>query len=396
MSSKRRGPGEGYIAQRRDAQGRPIPGQWRGEIMVGYRPDGRPDIRYVSGRSRREVQERLHALREQLRTGYLPPRESRTVAEHLRTWLRTVVEPARRPSTTLKRHQHIERHLVPALGHLLLSELTLEHVRACYAEMAKRGYARNSIASVHQTLRAALEDARQLGLVARNVADRATIPGRRQEEMRVLDAEQCRRLLAVLREQERQRVYAVAIELTLATGVRIGELLALRWSDTDLKETGTIRIARQLVGDPTGYSEPKTRRSRRSITLDPRTIATLRACARRQAEQRLLLGPDWEATDDDGDLMLTTPTGRPLSRTSLARHLHQALRRAGLPHLRWHDLRHTHATLALAAGINPRVLADRLGHASVVTTLQIYGHVLASMDAEAAKRVGDQIYDTGT
>ncbi len=196
--------------------------------------------------------------------------------------------------------------------------------------------------------------------------------------MKTLSPEEARRFLEV---SQGERLYALYV-LAITTGMRLGELLALRWRDVDL-ERGVLRVTATLQKTRDGYlfAEPKTERSRRQVVLSPSAIEALREHRLRLLEERLRLGDAWE----DHDLVFPNEIGRPLDRTNVShRSFERILKRAGLPRLRFHDLCHTAATLLLGQGVHPKVVADMLGHSTTSVTLDLYSHSTPAMHRQAA------------
>jgi integrase len=179
---------------------------------------------------------------------------------------------------------------------------------------------------------------------------------------------------------------AAAWRLAALTGMRRGEVLGLRWADLDLDE-GWLAVCQTLVvvDNQICVSQPKTARGRRRIALDPVTISALRGHRRAQAAERLVAGPGWS----DTGLLFTHEDGRPLHPEYVRRLFDRHLRRVGLPRIRLHDLRHTHATLALQAGVHPKVVSERLGHTTVAITLDVYSHAIPALQQDAATTVAD-------
>lgn len=176
--------------------------------------------------------------------------------------------------------------------------------------------------------------------------------------------------------------------LALTTGMRRGELVGLRWSDVDL-DRQRLSVQQQLVAVEyeLQFTEPKTERSRRSVALDPGTVSALRAHRTRQAQEKLLLGGEYDA----GHLVFSSERGRPLHPMSLSEAFQRRARAAGLPAIRFHDLRHTYASLALAEGVHPKIVSDRLGHSSITVTIDTYSHALPALAEAAASSVADLI-----
>jgi integrase len=218
------------------------------------------------------------------------------------------------------------------------------------------------------------------GYVARNVAAAVDLPKGMAPEMHVWSPEQLR---AFLDHARRDRLYAAWL-LFATTGMRRGEVAGLRWPDVDL-EAGRVspRRPRVVVNYEVHVSEPKTAKGRRSMALDPATVAALRQHRARQAEERLAVGPRWH----DSGLVFTWPDGRPLHPERFTKWFQQIVRAAGLPRIRLHDVRHSYATAALAAGIPAKVVSERLGHATIAITMDTYSHVLPGLDAQAAGTV---------
>lgn len=216
-------------------------------------------------------------------------------------------------------------------------------------------------------------------LIARNPADAVTSPRPSRPEIRVLGAEDVDQLLEAAAPTS---LYAL-LYLALSTGARQGELLALRWEDVDL-ERGTMHIARTIQRSPgqgVSYRPPKTHRSSRAVSLSPEVVALLREHRRAQAEHRLKMGPAYK----NRGLIFASSTGAPMDAGNLRRTFARLVRDVGLPHLRFHDLRHTAATLMLRAGVHPKVVSERLGHATVSVTLDTYSHVLPDLQRDAAQ-----------
>lgn len=305
--------------------------------------------------------------------------ERQTVGQYLASWLEAA-HPTIRPRTWQRYSELLTLHAAPVLGKVTLTKLTAQQVQRLYSAKLAEGLSSTTVHHLHAVLHRALGQAERLGLVARNVCDLVDGPRMAERELHVLNPDQVRHLLLVA---EGDRLEALFI-LAVTSGMREGELLALRWADVDL-ERGVVRVRATLQRTKdAGYilAAPKTKKSRRQITLATRARDALRTHRARQAEERLKLGAAWDGTLD---LVFPNQTGRPMDAMNLThRHFQPLLVRAGLPRMRFHDLRHTAATLLLGRGVNPKIVSEMLGHASIGITLDIYSHVLPDMQAQAA------------
>jgi len=329
--------------------------------------------------SHREAQATLRQLLGDADRGLLPPAERITLGQHIERWLEDVARHSVRPRT-LKNYRDLTRlYVLPTLGHVKLQQLQPAHVQRLYGALLDRGLAPKTVRNVHAALRRALKQAVDWNLAPRNVATLVEAPRIRREEVVALTHEEARRLQDVARGGR----WEALIVLALASGMRIGELLGAKWGDVDLTD-GKVRVQRQLGQDGT-FSEPKTAKARRTIDLPGSSIATLKEHRRQQTEARLLLGPEWE----HHDLLFCTHQGRPLSQRNVLRAFKLLLQRGELPDVPFHALRHTNATLLLLKGEHPKVVQERLGHATVAMTLDIYSAYVPSMGRAAADKLDE-------
>ncbi len=373
----RRGSHEGWIYKRAD-------GRWVASISLGIDAGGKRKSYY--GKTRAEVQRLLTAALRDRDQGMPIVAEQQTVAHFLDSHL-TVLEPKLKPRTHLRYCQLVNRHALPAFGKVKLARLTAQQIQDLYASKLREGLSPTTVHQLHVVLRSALKRAVRLGLVVRNVTDLVDAPRPKHTEICPLTREQARLLLQAARGDRLEALYALA----LATGMRQGELLALKWREVDLEgQTARVRATVQYVkGKGFIFHDPKTRTSRRTIHLSPPVIQALRQHRARQAEERLALGVAWQGQD----LVFTTQVGTPIDDGHLlVRQFRPLLERAGLPRIRFHDLRHTAATLLLAAKVNPKVVPEMLGHSSVAITLDIYSHVLPDMQQDAAEPMAKALY----
>lgn len=283
----------------------------------------------------------------------------------------------------------------PSLGRNLLTKLTPMQTQAHYAQSMqsgrKDGKRRADLSSTtvlqhHRVLHKALECAVKWQIVARNAADAVGPPRRERRELRTLDADQVRALLQKAQDTD----YYALIYVAVNTGVRMGEPLSLKWDDVDLAE-GMAHIRRsmqRIAGEGMVEADTKTHRSRRSVSLPPSVAEVLRKHRVGQRQERWLAG---EAYADHG-LVFATAVGSPLDPSRIGKVFRRILEQAGLPNIRFHDLRHTHASLMLKAGVHPKIVSERLGHAAIGITLDTYSHVLPNRQEEAARKLDEQLF----
>lgn len=325
---------------------------------------------------------------------------------YLDEWLATVT-PRLRETTASSYAVAVER-VKGGLGAVRLRELTPLMIERFYGDLARTGgrggagLAPKTIRNTHVTLRKALSDAERLELIGRNPAARAHAPAAVRPETPTWTGEELGRFLSGV---EDDPLYALWV-LLATTGMRRGEALGLRWSDVDL-DRGTISVSQTVttVGHRVVVSPPKTDRSRRRLVLDDETVRVLAAHREAQGRDRALMGTTSPTTDrttpnttvsttsHTTGLVFAEPDGSPLHPDSVTRRFKTLVRQSGLPPLRGpHDLRHTWASLALAAGVHPKVVSDRLGHSTISITIDTYSHAIPSLDADAAAIVASQLF----
>jgi integrase len=373
--AKRRGNGEGSIRKRKD-------GRWEARYSV-QTADGRKQ-KTIYGNTRKEVSQRLTEAMAGRDKGLILDAGKLTVGEHLKQWLVDVVKPSASHRTYSTNAQQVRDHIASTLGRIKLKELRKAHIDRLYREKLDSGLSPSTVRRIHAVLHKALEEAVKGDLIPRNPAAHANKPKVKQDEIDPLDASQA---AAFLKAAKGDRFEALYI-LCLMCGLRQGEALALRWRDIDLDE-GKLRVNLQLqrVRDGGGlqFSEPKNA-SRRTVGLPQRAVNSLKSQRKLQLEEKLRAGPLYQ----DGDLVFASGHGTPIDAQNVVnRYYKPLLKRAGLPPIRFHDLRHSCLSLLAQRGEPIRDLQALAGHATAAFTLQRYTH---HYDA-SARRTADTMSD---
>ena len=374
MARKRKN-GEGTIRQRAD-------GRWEGRYVIGYDDRGYPKTKSVLAKTKRECSEKLQKLKEELggiKSDKVKP--DMLFGDWLEYWYETHSKPKLRPTTQLGYEDRIRLHIVPEIGNIPLNKLTQNDLQQFYARLKKNGrkslterygegLSDRMVRMCHATCRTALEKAVQDGLIRTNPAIGCKLPPKKAREMQVLDRDELQRFLI----QAQAEGYYELFLLDLATGLRRGELMALQWDDLDF-ETGVLNVNKQVyaVNGELQFSEPKTKNSIRKIVLPPSVVEVLK-------EYEKTVNSRW---------MFPSPVkeDRPITPGVVRKRLQLILEHAGCNHVRFHDLRHTFATLALQNGMDVKTLSAMLGQVSAATTLDIYTHITDDMQRTAAANI---------
>ena len=368
----RRGRGEGSISKRAD-------GRWMAQADLGWQ-NGKRCRKAVYGHSKREVQEKLRELLHRKERGLSPVPERETVGTFLQRWLDVRRSHVR--SRTYARYEQIVRaHLLPSLARIRLAKLTPQDVTECLRHVEAAGSAYMA-RGAREVLRTALNQAVRWELVTRNVAALTDAPRHRARQIEPLTPGQAAALLKAVASHRLEALITVAVGL----GLRQGEALGLRWGDVDL-EAGVLAVRQTLerAGTEPRFGEPKTARSRRTINMPGIVTAALRRHRTRQLEERLAAGARWR----ESRLVFTTTIGTTMDKSRLHTIFKGILRAAGLPSIRYHDLRHTAATLLLAQGVDPRTIMETLGHSQISLTLNTYAHVMPALQRQAAAKMDE-------
>lgn len=375
--AKKRANGDGSIRKRKD-------GRWEGRYVVGHDPiTGKMISRNVLGKTQAEVKEKLRtAIENSKRLDYTQTGKY-TVGQWMDEWFEAYAKVKVRPSSHQTYKGYIENHIKPNIGDIPIEKLTSLQLQKFYrllltegriprieSEKQPRGLSAKTVRNINQVISSAMDMAVRHKLILSNPTEGCELPKVEHREMKTLPAEQ---LGAFLREAKESGVYELYY-LDLATGLRRGELLGLKWEDIDL-QNGIIHVRRQVARVDGEVKELplKTKNSYRNISISQDAVAMLTEMEAHRSSV----------------YVFPSSTGGPISPDSVNNMLHRVLKRAGLPSIRFHDLRHTFATLALQNGVNIKTVSGMLGHFSAGFTLDTYAHVTTSAQKEAARTMGN-------
>jgi integrase len=366
----KRAHGEGTISQRKD-------GTWEGKLSVGYKPDGKRDRRTVYGKTQKEVRAKLDELKQQLANGALSDTKL-TVKAYLERWL---PEKARHvEESSIESYERLIRvHIVPRLGRVQLAKLTALQVQTMMGEVADTVGVRTANAS-RTLLFSALKQAVRWQLISRNVVEAVDPLKQPTKEIRLWSTAEAVRFLDTI---QGHRLHA-AFYLEMSTGLRRGELLGLRWQDID----GNMLWVRQQLTYSKGrfiFKATKTERSTRRVAVSPDVLEVLELHRKQQEAERELLGEAWPSYD----LVFTSEVGTPIHPRNFQRTWDKLKKKAQVPHVRLHDLRHLHVSLLVKQGFDPRTIADRVGHLDASFTLRRYSQMFEEQRQATAISITD-------
>lgn len=376
--SKRRPAGDGMVRKRED-------GRWEGRIVVGHKENGDSIFRYVSAGSQKALTEKLHREMSTYRGVDLTENSRMTLGEWLDQWLEELVAPSVRESTLEGYRHYIQYHIKPRLGSKPISKITPDDVRKLYRDVQRHGRIRedpeyghalsaSTVRRLHGVLHLAMDAAVRARLIPQNPTQGVTLPKKETAPRKILNDAQLERFMEEIRKDP---IWYDFFYMELTTGLRKGEICGLMWSDFDSKQ-GTLSIRRTIhrrKGGGVTAGATKTGAGKRVITLPPSTAEMLQKRKKRSYSQWIFCHP-------------LLPE-QPLPPDMAYNRMKTLLKRAGLPELRFHDLRHTFATHALASGVDAKTLSGILGHTKASFTLDTYAHVTGDMQRQAA-----QVMDT--
>jgi len=371
--AKKRGQNEGSIFRRKD-------GRWVGTMSLGSE-GGKRRRRHFYGATAAEVQEQLLKARSDHSRGLPVAVERQRLAHYLERWLEDSARVSTRPRTHGRYAELLRLHVIPVLGHVLLEKLAPADVQRLLNRKFAEGLSPKTVRHIRGVLSTALGRAVKWNLVARNAAALTDAPRAAPVNIRAFDSDEARRFIDAASGQRLEALYF----LTITLGLRRGEVLALKWNDVDL-DAGEVhvRASLQRVNGSLQLSETKTQKSRRQLPILEFVAKALRLHRMRQIEARLLAGPKWR----DMGFVFTTGIGTPIDPANLLDDFKRILKKSGLPDIRFHDLRHSAASLLLALNVHPRVVMELLGHSQISLTMNTYTHVVPNLLREAVVKLG--------
>ena len=378
MARIKRKQGEGMLRLRKD-------GRWEGRVVVDYDENGLPITKNVTAKTKFKCEEKLKALKETLGKAIERLNPDMPYGNWLDFWYQNFCKLTLRAITKVGYENCIYKHIIPEIGQISLNALTQNDLQQFYARLKKQGRLQPSekkgksvsdrmVRSCHAICRASLEKAILEGLITKNPSLGCKLPSKKGREMQILSPSELGRFLARAKEEDYYEMFL----LELSTGMRRGEILGLKWSDLNLTN-GSLRIARQVVaaGSQTLVQAPKTKNSIRTIILPPYMVELLAEMKKHKTCEWIFPSP--------------VKQGEPRNPSAVYHRFKLILERSGCKNIRFHDLRHTFATMALENGMDVKTLSDMIGHVSAETTLNIYSHITDTMRLQAAVKIDREI-----
>lgn len=352
-------------------------------LDVGYDELGKRKQKWFSGyKSSKEAERAMAEKITEIESGSFVEPSTEYLKDFFIRWLKLKKDQVK-PSTLDTYKRMVKNHVIPKIGHIRIDKLKPAHLDKMYGLMKRERLSSGSIAKTHNIIKTALNQALAYGDISRNPALVVKPPRIERKEIQCWDEEQVRSFLNLAREDR----YFIAFYLALTTGMRQGEILGLKWNDIDINEQKLI-VYRTLSHSGDHFGDTKTSGSRRSISLTKSTIEELKKHYAELRKERVKLGPAYE----DHGLVVSTSLGSHVLPRNLVRSWYKLLKKSGLPKIRFHDLRHTHATLMLKQGVHPKIVSERLGHSNVRITLDTYSHLLPGLQEAAADKFDEFLF----
>lgn len=349
-------------------------------VPLGKDTSGKKRYKWVTCQTKREAEAKRAELIHQANTGMLASPKG-TLGEFVERWLEEYAKPNVSPTTAETYVKIARAHIIPVLGKIPLKDLKPEHLQHFYSERLGKGLSPATIRHHHMLLHKALNDAVKWGLLARNIVDAVSPPLNTRKEMRILDDTEINKVLS----ESRDNKYFILFAVDLMTGLRRSEILGLQWTDVDLvmAELSVTRSLHRLTTGETIYRPPKTAKSRRTVALSPATCQLFREHLQKMMDICSRLNIPF--TNDR--LVFSEPDGSPFRPDTITQAWHRMMKRLNINGVRFHDIRHSHASLMLKQGIHPKIVQERLGHSTIAVTLDTYSHVTPGLQRAAAERL---------
>jgi len=365
--ARRRGNNEGSLYHRND-------GLWCAQVTL----EARRLTKY--GKTQKECRDWIKETLNKIDSGLTYEGSQMTLAKFVEMWLSSK-ELSRRPRTVFQYRQVTSTHILPVMGGMKIKDIAPSHIKQLYAIKHEEGTGARTLQIIHAVLHCALKQAVREGLLGRNPVDAIERPKVEQIEFNIFNEEQSRQFL----KEASGSTFEAVFYLALTTGMRQGEMLGLKWSDVDW-EKGMLHVQRQLQQvERKGYAlvPPKTKAGRRQIKLGQVMLEQLMAHRKRQEQVKAFAGNRWQ----EQDLIFPTTIGTPLDHKRVTKEFKELLKKAGLPEMRFHDLRHTSISLMLEMGTPLNTVQRRAGHSKASVTADIYGHAMVGSQNEAAEKI---------
>jgi integrase len=355
---------------------------WSFTVDIGRKTDGTRNQKTKGGfKTKREAEQACAELITQITKGdYLEP-SKKTVHEAMKVWLETILRSTIRISTFDNYSKAIEKRIIPALGNLKLKDVRVDHIQSFYSSLVKEGLSPEYIRYLHSIINSFFTHQVRIQNITKNIVELAVPPRIGRKEQKTWSIEEAVRFLEVAK-RDNQSYYIVYL-LALYTGLRRGEILSLRWKDCDLRQ-GKISVCQTLYysNQQFHFLEPKTSRSNRLVSIPETVVEVLIAHRLEQEKHKNELGSVYE----NYDLIAANEIGRPINPRSLTGHFRRVIQKANVPLIRFHDTRHSHATILLKLGEHVKIVSERLGHSNAAMTMNVYSHVTSDMQKETAMK----------